>query len=67
MVIVPVHLNVSILFMADIQGNDAHFKKETENFWFDPRSRRSKNWNDHQEINRVMLATSLSPDGFLGV
>jgi hypothetical protein len=34
-------------------------------FWLDPTRRRSTSWSDHQDINDVMLATSLLPDGFL--
>ncbi|GBE52599.1 hypothetical protein BMS3Bbin14_01073 [bacterium BMS3Bbin14] len=36
-----------------------------ENFWLDPEQRSAASWRDHREINMVMLATSLLPDGFL--
>jgi hypothetical protein len=36
-------------------------------FWLDPRSRMVDTWTDHKEINEVMLATSLAPDGFLAI
>jgi hypothetical protein len=36
-----------------------------ENFWLEHTSREAKSWTDHRDINMVMLATSLSPDGFL--
>ena len=36
-----------------------------ENFWLDPGQRTAASWLDHREINMVMLATSLLPDGFL--
>jgi hypothetical protein len=36
-----------------------------ERFWVDPASRKNETWRAHQEINMVMLATSLAPDGFL--
>ena len=36
-----------------------------ENFWLEPASRDAKSWTDHRDINMVMLATSLAPDGFL--
>lgn len=36
-----------------------------EKFWLDPASRENETWRAHQEINMVMLATSLAPDGFL--
>ena len=36
-----------------------------ESFWLEP-AHRSVTWSDHREINMVMLATSLSPAGYLG-
>jgi hypothetical protein len=36
-----------------------------EKFWLDPASRENETWKAHREINMVMLATSLAPDGFL--
>lgn len=36
-----------------------------EKFWLEPRNRQSPAWTDHKDINNVMLATSLSPGGFL--
>ena len=36
-----------------------------DSFWLDDRSRKADTWTDHREINMVMLATSLAPDGFL--
>lgn len=36
-----------------------------ENLWLNPRSREAETWKEHLEINRVMLATSLAPEGFL--
>jgi len=41
------------------------FIKKMENFWLDPDNRKTPNWLDHGDINGVMLATSLAPDGFL--
>lgn len=38
-----------------------------ENFWLDDKNRESMTWIEHQEINMVMLATSLAPCGFLGI
>ena len=38
---------------------------EIEKFWLRPESRKSSLWKEHQDINMVMLATSLIPDGFL--
>ncbi len=36
-------------------------------FWVNPRSQKADTWTDHREINMVMLATSLAPDGFLAI
>ncbi|MCB1032795.1 MAG: hypothetical protein KDD47_03055, partial [Acidobacteria bacterium] len=34
-------------------------------FWSDPAHRRARTWTEHDDINTVMLATSLHPAGFL--
>jgi len=39
--------------------------KEIEEFWLNPKHRGSNGWNEHRDINEVMLATSLAPTGFL--
>jgi len=39
---------------------------EIERFWMDPGHRRAAGWSAHREISRVMLATSLGPEGYLG-
>jgi len=36
-----------------------------EEYWLDGRHQQSETWNDHLDINEVMLATSLLPQGFL--
>ncbi len=38
---------------------------EIESFWRDPAHQRTGVWSEHRDINEVMLATSLAPDGFL--
>ena len=42
-------------------------REKIEQFWLDGRNRETSTWSDHREINRVMLATSLAPEGFLAV
>jgi hypothetical protein len=42
-------------------------RQKIERFWLDGKNRESSTWTGHQEINMVMLATSLAPDGFLGI
>lgn len=36
-----------------------------ESFWRDPDHRNNSTWSEHRDINEVMLATSLLPEGFL--
>jgi len=36
-----------------------------EAFWRDPAHQRTDTWREHEDINAVMLATSLVPDGYL--
>jgi hypothetical protein len=38
---------------------------EIESFWRNPEHRRASTWSEHRDINEVMLATSLVPEGFL--
>jgi hypothetical protein len=40
-------------------------RSEIETFWLEPEHRRVDTWLDHANINDVMLATSLEPEGFL--
>jgi hypothetical protein len=36
-----------------------------ESFWLEDANREVESWTEHREINMVMLATSLAPDGYL--
>jgi hypothetical protein len=38
-----------------------------EHFWMGSENRKSHTWTDHLEINMVMFATSLAPNGFLSI
>ena len=38
-----------------------------EKFWLEPGNQAADSWKGHLEINRVMLATSLVPEGFLNL
>lgn len=40
---------------------------EIETFWTDPAHRRAPTWTGHRDINEVMLATSLAPEGWLAL
>jgi hypothetical protein len=43
----------------------AGLRKIIEKFWLEEKNREAGSWTAHLDINRVMLATSLAPDGFL--
>jgi len=43
----------------------APMRDEIESFWRNAAHRDSGTWSEHRDINDVMLATSLAPDGFL--
>ena len=38
-----------------------------EAFWLAPANRQGESWTGHRDINTVMLATSLAPDGYLSL
>jgi hypothetical protein len=40
-------------------------REQIEDFWLLPEHRRDATWIEHADINDVMLATSLSPEGYL--
>jgi hypothetical protein len=40
-------------------------KELIERFWLEPINQQSHSWTGHRDINSVMLATSLAPDGYL--
>ena len=43
----------------------APMRDEIESFWRNPEHQAGSSWSEHRDINAVMLATSLVPDGFL--
>ena len=36
-------------------------------FWLEPKNRESASWMAHRNINMVMLATSLAPEGYISL
>jgi hypothetical protein len=36
-------------------------------FWLDPEHQKVRSWTEHRDINMVMLATCLAPDGYLTI
>ncbi len=43
----------------------AGMRDHIENFWLDAENQHTDTWSEHRDINEVMLATSLAPDGML--
>jgi len=41
--------------------------KRIETYWLDPSNRQASEWMAHRDINQVMLATSLAPEGYLSL
>jgi hypothetical protein len=39
--------------------------EQIRSYWWEPSHRSANIWREHRDINEVMLATSLAPDGFL--
>ncbi|MBP1748519.1 MAG: hypothetical protein H6Q52_1058 [Deltaproteobacteria bacterium] len=48
-------------------GKFMSIREKIEAFWLDPDNRKTDSWKEHRDINTVMLATSLAPDGFLKI
>jgi hypothetical protein len=40
-------------------------RERIETYWLDPSNRQGDEWMAHRDINMVMLATSLAPEGYL--
>jgi hypothetical protein len=57
------------LLLARIDGlmQYAPLKEEIEMFWLQSGNREANTWTEHRDINMVMLATSLAPNGFLKI
>ncbi len=61
----PLDRDHPVVETVDNLSRYAGVVKKIEEFWLDPQNRLSRNWTGHSDINWVMLATSLVPDGFL--
>jgi len=57
----PVHSKIGPL------TRHAPFIQKIESFWLDPDHRKADSWTAHEDINGVMLATSLTPGGYLEI
>lgn len=63
----PEHFTNANLLLAMLT-NLSHFNRIhelIERFWLEPGHQSIKTWQEHADINSVMLATSLAPDGYL--
>ena len=49
----------------DLASRYVPLRSRIETFWLEPAHRAVDSWLEHGDINEVMLATSLHPDGFL--
>jgi hypothetical protein len=50
--------------LRDLAGYD-RLGETIVRFWLEPEHQRARTWTEHRDINEVMLATSLVPEGFL--
>jgi hypothetical protein len=41
-------------------------RQAIQDYWLQPAHRAAPSWTEHRDINEVMLATSLAPEGWLG-
>jgi hypothetical protein len=51
----------------DFLASSASLGEDILAFWLPETQRQQKNWRDHQDINDVMLATTLIPEAFLRI
>lgn len=62
-------LSIGLAVVPQLQfrelGQFEPMRAEIESFWLRPEAQQSSTWMEHQNINEVMLATSLAPAGYL--
>ena len=61
----PSRKNESLHSLLKALSRYEGLREAIETFWLEPTNRESETWIAHQDINKVMLATSLAPGGFL--
>ena len=61
----PLRNEDSLHSLLKILGRYAGLRENIEKFWLEETSRETGSYIAHHDINEVMLATSLAPDGFL--
>jgi hypothetical protein len=52
--------------LRELSGHD-RLRTEIVAFWLEPEHQRAASFVEHRDINEVMLATALAPEGFLGL
>jgi hypothetical protein len=55
----------TVRILLDALNEHRELGRRIESFWRDPANQRGQAWTEHRDINEVMLATSLAPEGFL--
>jgi hypothetical protein len=63
----PLRNKDSLLSQLEILARYTALREIIEKFWLEGANRKTRSYLAHHDINEVMLATSLSPDGFLEV
>jgi hypothetical protein len=61
----PLRNKDALLSGLEVLARVAGLREIVEKFWLKETSRKARSYTAHRDINEVMLATSLSPDGFL--
>jgi hypothetical protein len=54
-----------ITILLKTLGKYISLGQKIEIYWLDPQNKKTDVWKEHRDINMVMLATSIFPDGFL--
>lgn len=60
-------LNGETLLIVKILRSYMPLAERIEKFWLKPENRNGETWREHIDINEVMLATSLIPNGYLEI
>ena len=63
----PLQKTDSLFSLLKALSRYVGLSESVETVWLERRNRECDNWIEHRDINMVMLATSLSPDGFLKI
>ncbi len=53
--------------LAEALSEHVPLSERIEGYWLEPEHQEVATWTDHRDINAVMLATSLAPEGYLTI